>query len=355
MIKKLSVKNFKSIKELEIDCKKINLFIGEPNAGKSNILEALGLLSWYGHRRGQELNEYVRFESMANLFYDNSVSEAIKIAMLKDSKPPESAGTVRTDRVEMEIMPRGEMFNFEISVNGVHTSGISLNSSGEFNEGLVSSEPEFRSIRFYRFKELERIQTEGQVQVMSFLMPPHGSNLYRVVSTSKKLRANVSAFFRDIDFKLMLRTATETLEFVKEIEDVLYNFPYISLSDTLQRMIFYTVAMESNENSTLVFEEPESHTFPYYTKYLGEKIALDESNQYFIATHNPYFLLSVLEKAPKDDVNVFVTYSPNYQTKVKCLSDEEVSELMTYEPFFNLDSFIEDEEEDEEDIEEELQ
>ena len=46
MIEKLSVKNFKSIKDLSIDCKRINLFIGEPNTGKSNILESLGLGSW---------------------------------------------------------------------------------------------------------------------------------------------------------------------------------------------------------------------------------------------------------------------------------------------------------------------
>ncbi len=41
MIEKLAIKNFKSIKELDIDCRRINLFIGEPNTGKSNILEAL--------------------------------------------------------------------------------------------------------------------------------------------------------------------------------------------------------------------------------------------------------------------------------------------------------------------------
>lgn len=45
MIDKLSIKNFKSIKSLSTDCKRINLFIGEPNSGKSNIREALGLLS----------------------------------------------------------------------------------------------------------------------------------------------------------------------------------------------------------------------------------------------------------------------------------------------------------------------
>ncbi len=58
MIEKLSIKNFKSIKDLAIDCRRVNLFIGEPNTGKSNILEALGLLSWLGYLN-TDLGEYV--------------------------------------------------------------------------------------------------------------------------------------------------------------------------------------------------------------------------------------------------------------------------------------------------------
>ena len=71
MITKLSIKNFKSIKELDIDCARVNLFIGEPNTGKSSILEALGLLSWSADT-DFNLGDYVRFEYMENLFYDNS-------------------------------------------------------------------------------------------------------------------------------------------------------------------------------------------------------------------------------------------------------------------------------------------
>ena len=79
MINKLSIKNFKSIKELDIDCAKVNLFIGEPNTGKSNILEALGLLSWMGHRANTPLNEYVRFQGIQNLFFDEIVENPVKI------------------------------------------------------------------------------------------------------------------------------------------------------------------------------------------------------------------------------------------------------------------------------------
>lgn len=45
MIKNINIKNFKSIKLLELDCRRINLFIGKPNTGKSNILEGIGIFT----------------------------------------------------------------------------------------------------------------------------------------------------------------------------------------------------------------------------------------------------------------------------------------------------------------------
>ena len=76
-------------------------------------------------------------------------------------------------------------------------------------------------------------------------------------------------------------------------------------------------------------------------KHLAELIALDD-NQYFVSTHNPYFLLSVLEKCPKDDIQIFVTYLENYTTKTKVLSDQDVEEILDMDSsvFFNIDKFL---------------
>ena len=43
MIRHLEIENYKSIKHLTLNCNKVNVIIGEPNVGKSNILEALDL------------------------------------------------------------------------------------------------------------------------------------------------------------------------------------------------------------------------------------------------------------------------------------------------------------------------
>ena len=133
------------------------------------------------------------------------------------------------------------------------------------------------------------------------------------------------------------------IKVVKQYEDSFISHPYHLISDTLQRIVFYLTAILSNKDSMLVFEEPEAHAFPYYTKYLAEIIASDK-NQYFISTHNPYLLLSLLEKTPKDEIGIFITYFEDYQTKIKRLGDEELKEIMDLEidVFFNIERFMEE-------------
>jgi AAA15 family ATPase/GTPase len=84
-IRKLRIKNFKSIKELDLDCKRINVFIGEPNTGKSNILEIIGLLSHVRYGNGKLAN-FVRFESLLDLFYDRNIGDPITIQFDEDCR-----------------------------------------------------------------------------------------------------------------------------------------------------------------------------------------------------------------------------------------------------------------------------
>jgi AAA15 family ATPase/GTPase len=132
------------------------------------------------------------------------------------------------------------------------------------------------------------------------------------------------------------------IELIKDYEDVIISYPYSLLSDTLQRIIFYLAAILYNKKSVMAFEEPEAHAFPYYTKYLAEIIALEENNnQYFISTHNPYFLIPILGKSPRDQIAIFVTYFENYETRVRPLTEEQVQQITEIDIFSNLEIFLE--------------
>ena len=81
-INTLEITNFKSVKHFRLPCKRFNLFIGEPNTGKSNILEALGLVSFVGARHDQptiNMDGFVRHERLSHLFHDEEVGEARQV------------------------------------------------------------------------------------------------------------------------------------------------------------------------------------------------------------------------------------------------------------------------------------
>ena len=322
MIKKLSISNFKSVRQLNIECKKVNLFIGEPNTGKSNILEALGLLSWAARVVSGDLTDYVRFQTTPDIFYDRLLDDAISISVTGEP----TAG--------VQVSFKDDKFLFQ------GESGSSPFVSMDYKRVLGGRHyKKTRTIRFFRFKNAERYDDKEAGSLRS----PNGINLFSAVASSKELRETMAEFFRKYGLRLVLKPQEREFELQKQTGDLVFSFPYALTSDTLRRIIFYTVAIASNKDSILVFEEPESHAFPYYTKYLGERIALDQTNQFFIATHNPYLLSAVIEKARKEYVQVFITYFKDFQTQIKPLTTNQLSELMEADPFFNLGRFIEEE------------
>ena len=326
MITKLSVSNFKSIRQLDIECKKVNLFIGEPNTGKSNILEALGFIGWLGQPGDIPLGDSVRFQTMRDLFYDQLLDQDIVVrASTTDKSYPKLDVALKHDKSKFLFLERGSPFRV-------------VTYEGKAEEAVMGS-TKLARIKLFRFKTLDRYDSKQS----DSLRPPNGDNLFSVVISSKSLRETMKEFFRKYGLKLVMKPHENVFELQKEVDDLVFSYPYTLTSDTLRRIIFYTVAIASNKESVLVFEEPESHAFPYYTKYLGERIALDQTNQFFIATHNPYLLSAVIEKARKKDVQVFITYFKDFQTHVKPLIANQLSELMEADPFFNLDRFIEEE------------
>lgn len=331
MIKNLEINNFKSIRHLRLDCKRINIFIGGPNTGKSNILETLGILSFGGCMNYANIKEFVRFESMSNLFYNENLEDSITIKVddkiLKinfDFEKELFWGRCCKDIVPTPVPAPPAFFSFDYNYEG---------------KGSASC-PGFEKLpfKFYRFT----VRKEFPRKEVAFLLPPSGDNLLALLRSYKELRKLVKDIFDEYGLRVVLKPQENKMEVQKEIEDIIISHPYPLVSDTLQRVILYLAAIETNKDSVIVFEEPEAHAFPYYTKYLAERIALDKSNQYFISTHNPYLLLSILEKAPKDDVRVFITYFEDYQTKVKPLSEEEKEEILGEEidVFFNIERFV---------------
>jgi AAA15 family ATPase/GTPase len=322
MVKTLEIKNFKSIKHLRLDCKRVNVFIGKPNTGKSNLIESIGIFSL--PFVNENLRDIIRFENLTNLFYDHEVSGKIEITADAFTFEAKFADGNYKLNLDDETKNFGYKIDFDFAGKG----------------NLRESKGNYRTLpfRFYRFVLRDNFPNWQS----DFLLPPRGDNLMQILFTNKELRKSVADLFSEFGLRIVLKPQEYKIEVQKEIDDVVVAYPYALVSDTLQRVVFHFVAIETNKDSILIFEEPDAYAFPYYTKFFAERVALDTSNQYFVSTHNPYFLLSVLEKTPKDDVAIFITYLKEHQTKVRLLAQDELPEVLDLDAsvFFNLDHFL---------------
>lgn len=324
MIKHLRVENFKSIKNLDVDCGRFNIFIGRPNSGKSNILESLSMLSFtaYGEFGSAEIiSGFVRVEKSIELFHRGVLDHPIVISI---NENPDTT-------LEVAYLKGAFRGTIGKKINV-------FNLANEFRLGNLTRADTFSFIKTYLFRPSNFFGT----QEPGPLIPPYGSNLLTTVLASGEIREFVSHFLREFGLKLNPRQHELKIEVQKEIDEIVFSFPYTQVSDTVQGIIFYSVAMKSNSNAVLVFEDPGMRSFPFYNKYLGERIAFDSSNQYFVCTHNPYFLLSMISKAPKSEIKIFITYLEDDSTRLKELTEEEVSRLLDMEedPFFNIDEYL---------------
>ena len=111
-------------------------------------------------------------------------------------------------------------------------------------------------------------------------------------------------------------------------------------------MAFFHLAIDTNEKGLLIFDEPEAHAYPPYTKILAEKMAQDDrGNQFFLTTHSPYMLTSLIEKTPMEDLNVVLCRMENFETKTYVMTDAQKVQLMEWgmNAFYNFDRLVDDE------------
>lgn len=323
MISKLNIKNFKSIKELELDCRRVNLFIGEPNTGKSNILESLGMMSMIHGKTGtnqeNSIKDYVRGENMTNLYYNNIVDDD-PITVNMESSLGNDILTLTYINSEYEIIC-SDVTNNKKLIEAYVTRDFRNNRNPQY------SHPQVSPIRFYKYKERLTYPSKE----IDFLNPPDGNNFVQLVQNRKNIKDFVLDLFSKYGYKYQGFDDMKKIYFNIDFKGELIPLPFQSLSDTLLRLIFYYTAIELSNEAVLVFEEPDEKMFPYYTQQLAEKVGKNNTNQFFMATHNPYFLYTLMEKTPKDELAIFVTYYTAYQTHTYKLTNDEISEFMDSE------------------------
>ncbi|RTQ46065.1 hypothetical protein EJV47_23210 [Hymenobacter gummosus] len=379
-INTLRIQNFKSIKDVTLQPRRVNLIIGPPNVGKSNILEAMSLLGGIVYEQTDKfMGSFIRYEELRHIFYNNIMTNTIKIYTEKQKvllgvKPYDSRiiylnvdehtqdeffARTKLPRVALpEQVDRSLLSNFfeetqrlrydfseqiQYAYSEIDESGA-YKVPGSPDSVVLSTTPKNSwPIKPYLFSHNTDISKDyGYI----FLAPPKGGNLISIIQSSALLRREIARMLKPSGQQLLLRMNDRSLEVIKDFDGLIISHPYSSIADTLQRIIFYLAAIESNDDAVILFEEPEAHSYPQYVSMLGQRIVESQNNQFFVATHSPYLVTEILEQMTRNDtldteLAIFVAYYEDYQTKVRQLTNEEVRTIRNdaVDVFINMDRF----------------
>lgn len=325
MLTSLAIRRFKSIKSLELPCRKVNVFIGPPDTGKTNILEALGFLSRLAW--GLPLDESLRLSrelGFEPLFHRQLLDQPFEIEVTATESGASGVLAARIMGPHRQLSLTREAWHALVR----YGQGVSLSA--------------LQWLRQYAYLSSEAWRYESGNDVL-VVTPPHGQNLHYVARHHER----VYDFLRDqvasSGWKLRFDQAAKTFRMSEVRDDDIIDYNLDLLSDSLKRFFFYGAILLTSENATLVLDEPDVFAFPPYPKTLGEMIGHDTSNQFFVTTHNPYFLAGVLAKTKAADLALFVCHRDEAgDTAVRLLDVEQVADVIEHgaSVFFNLDAFV---------------
>lgn len=321
----ITIENFKSIRRLQVESlNRINLFIGKPNAGKSNFIEALSLFSIPCLRvnASRKLFNLLRFETEAELFhngnFEKDASISTNIGKCKLSYSPEEI-------LKIVIEFLNKSFLYEVNDRFAVKSRFK-------NEHF---EPPIKKYLFKRDVKYERSHSK-------YLIPPFGFNLFSIIQHYADLKQQVHELFKEYNLKIAFDKASQTLKILQlNRNNEIMLIPHSSIASTLQETLFYKAAIATNDNSILLFENPEAHSFPLYLSHFTRDMIYKKDNQYFIATQSPFILNDLLENS-RNELAVFVFYYEDNETKVRKLTSNELNEVYQHgvDLFTNNESFV---------------
>lgn len=327
MIEKVHIQNFKTLKDLTFPCTRMNLFIGDTNTGKTNLLEALTLLSRGSLKDNMFDQRLIRYEKPEDLF------------PLKDLSEPM---VVDIGELRLGMLYNHGMFNIEVtkrkSPKGkpMLVAQVALDVNGRFHNNPVFQYD--THVRRYHYLPDHPFGPNS----MKELEPAYGANLPGLLAANKVLRSRLSNILKQRGVRLEVSLTENTIRLSLESdENLVVPLPYRSISDTLKRYMFIYAMLETVHGYSILLDEPEQNTFPFYTKHMAEMMALDKTNQYFITTHNEYLFRSVVEKTPARELSVFITSNDeDGQTMLTAVKGKRLAELLDVDVFFNLHRFV---------------
>jgi energy-coupling factor transporter ATP-binding protein EcfA2 len=338
MFTKLHVENFLSLKNVDIELGKVNVFIGPNASGKSNIARALQLIAKHAREGLPILEGYERLRDLSFNF-NPAVDAYIALeTIIGKAKYGYTLQLTNEGYFEQILMADEPVITHDGSKGAVHvkgqtrhglTYGVSPYYGRTIFRGILTALPSDTE------KEIHHLASSlGKISVHSFAPdmlrlkndvgePPilgyHGRNIARYLlylyTERRKDFGRVEETLRNMISEVeeiiphLERTEVEIWIKVKGLDEPLK--PH-NISDGTLRLLAM-IAVLYGGASLVVLEEPENCIHPYLLETFMNLIR-DSPSQVVITTHSPYLLDHV---KPEE---VQVVWKEDLETKVKKLS-----------------------------------
>lgn len=347
MIKKLLIKNYKSIEEVVIEIRSdVNIFVGENDSGKSTILEAISIVST-GNLNGRSFEKQIK----ANLF--NQKTREKYITSLKSKKQVQSPPVII---IEAYLDIEDAAFTGTNNELRENCAGIRMELAfdSEYsdiykqmlkNEEIYDIPIEFYTVSYHYFKGTPVVYRYAPVKGTfidttrkdySYIMDKFvTSNIATYLTTKEQTdlstayRKSRHAFQENAvvkqlnlsmkNVKVNERSVAVDLrednidEWKHQMSIIVESIPFENIGFGTQNSIKIELAIKNSKEQVnlIMMEEPENNLSYTNTTRLIDHIIQSEGKQIFISTHSSYI-------ANKLNLgNIFLLYNG----KIKSMSE----------------------------------
>ncbi len=331
---RISIKGYKSLKDLTVNLSKINLLIGANGAGKSNFLSLFEFLGYiYEKRMGLYVAQSGGVDKL--LFHGHKITERIEIRVDEDENSYNLSLIESDGRLMVEHERLG--YGWQPSSNGTTVDITQFKEEAQLKDYNGLSRGEYiknymSQIRKFHFHDTGRrspFTSDSHITNDSYRLYEHGENLASILYRIKrekplaykrivKVIQSVAPYFHDFYFE---PTAADMVRLQWQDKYSTMIFGPSDLSDGTIRFIALTVLfLQPWLPKVIIIDEPELGLHPFAISKLAGLIrsAAQNGTQVIIATQNAELISDF------DPEDVLTVNQSNGETSIERLNTEEL-------------------------------